>query len=156
MSIKVTTPSDTEIRISRWFDAPRHLVYRALTDDTIIKRWLQPHGFSMTECASDLRLGGVIRFAWKGDAGGGMAVTIVLQEVVPDKRIVGKEKFDEPWYPGEAIVTQELADDKGGTTLTVTISYESKSARDGVLKTPMTDGMSEVYDQLEALLGNLK
>lgn len=156
MSIKVSTPSDTEIRISRWFNAPRHLVYRALTDDTILKRWLQPPGFSMTECATDIRVGGVVRFAWKGDAGGGMAITTVLQEVVPDKRIVGREKFDEAWYPGEAIVTQELADDNGGTSLTVTIRYESRAARDGVLKTPMTDSMSEVYDELEKLLGNLK
>lgn len=155
MSIKVTLPSDTEIRITRWFDAPRHLVYRALTDDTVIRRWLSPHGYSMSECSSDLRIGGIIRFAWKGDAGRSMAVTIVLQEVVPDKRIVGREKFDEAWYPGEAIVTQELADDKGGTSLNVTIRYESKAARDGVLKTPMTDGMGEVYDQLETLLGNL-
>jgi uncharacterized protein YndB with AHSA1/START domain len=155
MTIEVTTPSDTEIRISRWFNAPRHLVYRALTEAATIRRWLQPHGFSMTECASDMRAGGVIRFAWKGDAGGGMAVTIVLQEVVPDRRIVGRERFDEAWYPGEALVTQELADDNGGTTLTVTIRYESKAARDGVLKTPMTESLGETYDQLETLLGNL-
>jgi uncharacterized protein YndB with AHSA1/START domain len=156
MNIKVTTPSATEIRISRWFNAPRHLVYRAFTDSAILKRWLQPPGFSMTECSADMRVGGVVRFAWKGYAGGGMAITTVLQEVVPDKRIVGREKFDEAWYPGEAIVTQEFTDDNGGTSLTVTISYETQSARDGVLKTPMTDGMSTVYDQLEKLLGNFQ
>ena len=155
MSIKVITPSDTEIRITRWFNAPRHLVYRALTDDTIIRRWLRPGGFSMSECSADLRLGGIIRFAWKGEEGGGMGVTITLQEVVPDRRIVGREKFDEAWYAGEAIVTQELADDKGGTSLNVTIRYESKEVRDGVLKTPMTDSMGDVYNQLETLLRNL-
>jgi uncharacterized protein YndB with AHSA1/START domain len=156
MSIKVTTPSDTDIRISRWFNAPRHLVYRAFSDETILKRWLSPPGFSMTECTADMRAGGVVRFAWKGDAGGGMSITTVMQEVVPDTRLVGVEKFHEAWYPGEAIVTQEFADDRGGTTLTVTIRYESKAARDGVLKTPMTDGLGSVYDQLENLLGNLK
>jgi uncharacterized protein YndB with AHSA1/START domain len=155
MSIKVTTPSDTEICITRWFNAPRHLVYRAFTDATILKRWLELPGFSMTECASDMRVGGVVRFAWKGDAGGGMGITTVMQEVVRDKRIVGREKFDEAWYPGEAIVTQEFADDKGGTTLTVTIRYESKAARDGVLKTPMSERMSKTYEQLETLLGKL-
>jgi uncharacterized protein YndB with AHSA1/START domain len=155
MSITVTTPSDTEIRITRWFNAPRHLVYRAFTDETILRRWLEPPGFTMTECISDMRVGGVVRFAWKGDAGGGMAITTVVEEVVPDRRIVGREKFHESWYPGEAIVTQEFADDKGGTKLTVTIRYESKAARDGVLNTPMTDGLSSVYDQLEKLLGKL-
>ena len=155
MSIKVTTPSDTEIRITRWFDAPRHLVYRAFTEAAILKRWLEPPGFSLTECASDARVGGIVRFAWKGDAGGGMGVTTVLQEVVPDRRIVGREKFDEAWYPGEAVVTQELSDENGGTLLAVTIRYESKAARDGVLKTPMTDGMALTYDQLENLLGLL-
>ncbi|MEQ1613934.1 MAG: SRPBCC domain-containing protein, partial [Hyphomicrobiaceae bacterium] len=83
------------------------------------------------------------------------AVTTVLQEVVPDKKIVGREKFDEAWYPGDAIVTQELSDENGGTLLTVTIRYESKAARDGVLKTPMTDGMSHTYDQLENILSLL-
>ena len=155
MTVEVTTSSDTEIRISRWFNAPRHLVYWALTEATILKRWLEPPGFSLTECASDARAGGAVRFAWKGDAGGGMAVTIVLQEVVPDRKIVGREKFDEAWYPGEAIVTQELSDENGGTLLAVTIRYEFKAARDGVLGTPMTDGMSFTYDQLEKLLGVL-
>ena len=154
MAIRVSTPSDTEIRITRWFNAPRHLVYRAFTDAAILKRWLELPGFSLTECASDVRVGGIVRFAWKSDTGG-MAVTTVLQEVVPDKRIVGREKFDEAWYPGEAIVTQELSDEEGGTLLVVTIRYESKAARDGVLKTPMTDGMSYTYDQLENLLGLL-
>ncbi len=155
MAIKVSTPSDTEIRIARWFNAPRHLVYRAFTEAAILKRWLELPGFSLTECASDVRVGGIVRFAWKGDAGGGMATTTVLQEVVPGERIVGREKFDEAWYPGEAIVTQELSDENGGTLLVVTIRYESKVARDGVLKTPMTDGMSHTYDQLENLLGLL-
>jgi uncharacterized protein YndB with AHSA1/START domain len=155
VTVKVTTPSDTEIRISRWFDAPRHLVFRAFTEDAILQRWLEPPGFVLTECASDMRVGGVVRFAWKGDAGG-MAVTTVLQEIVADRKIVGRERFDEPWYPGEAVVTQEMSDENGGTLLTVTIRYESKSARDAVLKTPMTEGMSGSYDQLEKLLGVLQ
>ena len=155
MTVKVTTPSDTEIRILRWFDAPRHLVFRAFTDDAILKRWLEPPGFVLTECTSEMRVGGIVRFAWKGGAGG-MAVTTVLQEIVADRKIVGRERFDEPWYPGEAIVTQEMSDENGGTLLTVTIRYESKTARDAVLKTPMTEGMSGSYDQLEKLLGVLE
>lgn len=155
MAVKVSTPSDTEIRITRWFNAQRHLVYRAFTEVEILKRWLELPGFALTECASEARVGGVVRFAWKGNAEGGMAVTTVLQEVVPDKKIVGREKFDEAWYPGDAIVTQELSDENGGTLLTVTIRYESKAARDGVLKTPMTDGMSHTYDQLENILSLL-
>ena len=131
--------------------APRHLVYRALTEDAILRRWLEPPGFLLTECTSDTRAGGTVRFAWKGDAGG-MAVTILLKEVVPDRRIVGRETFDEAWYPGDATVTQELTDQDGGTMLTVTIRYGSRAARDGVLQTPMTDGMSQTYDQLEKLL----
>lgn len=154
MTVKVTTPSDTEICISRWFDAPRRLVYRALTDGAILRRWLEPPGFVLTECVSDTRAGGTVRFAWKGDAGG-MAVTILLKAVVPDRKIVGRETFDEAWYPGDAIVTQELTDQDGGTMLAVTIRYETKAARDGVLQTPMTDGMGQTYDQLEKLLGIL-
>jgi uncharacterized protein YndB with AHSA1/START domain len=146
MSITVTTPSDTEIRITRWFNAPRHLLYRALTEQTILNRWLELPGFSMTECTSDVRIGG---------KGGGMAITTVVEDVVHNHRIVGREKFDDAWYPGEAVVTQELTDSKGGTLLSVTIQYESREARDGVLKTPMTEGMGYTYNQLEALLGQL-
>jgi uncharacterized protein YndB with AHSA1/START domain len=155
VTVKVTTPSDTEIRILRWFDAPPHLVFRAFTDAAILRRWLEPPGFTLTECTSDTRVGGVVRFAWKGDSGG-MAVTTVLQEIVADRKIVGRERFDEPWYPGEAVVTQEMSDENGGTMLTVTIRYESRTARDAVLKTPMTDGMGSTYDQLEKLLGFLQ
>jgi uncharacterized protein YndB with AHSA1/START domain len=74
------------------------------------------------------------------------------REIVPPARIVATERFDDPWYPGDALVTTVLVEHDGRTTLTLTVRYESREARDAVLKTPMEHGVAVGYDRLAELL----
>jgi len=152
-TLKVTTPSDREIVMTRVFDAPRHLVFEALSKPELVKQWLLgPPGWTMPVCEVDLRVGGAYRFLWRGPDGAEMGSRGVFREVVPPERFVATERFDDPWYPGEAVVTNALIEKNGKTTLTLTVLYESREARDGVLKTPMDKGVGMSYDRLEQLL----
>ena len=151
--LQVSTPSDREIAMRREFHAPRRLVFDALTKPELLKRWLTgPPGWSFTVCEIDLRVGGEYRFVWSNDKGIQMGVSGVFQEMVPPERYVNTERFDEPWYPGEAIVTNALAEENGKTTLTLTVRYESREARDIALQSPMEQGIAMGYDRLAEIV----
>src|SRR5712691_8215222 len=136
-TLQVTTPSDREIALTRVFDAPRRLVFDALTKPELLKRWLGVRGgWSLAVCEVDLRVGGSYRFVWRKN-GTEMGMRGVYREVVPPERLVYTESFDDPWYPGEALDTVVLVERGGKTTLTTTVLYASREARDGVLKSPM-------------------
>ena len=140
--------------MTRDFDAPRRLVFGALTKPELIKRWLLgPPGWSMPVCEVDLRVGGAYRYVWKNDGDGrSMGTGGVYREIVLSERIVATEKFDEAWYPGEALLTTVLVEQGGRTTMATTMLYESPEARDAVLKSPMEQGVSASYDRLAGLL----
>ena len=151
--LTVNTPSDREIAMTRAFNAPRQLVFDALTKPELLKRWLTgPPGWSFTVCEVDLRVGGKYRFEWKKDKGIKMGVSGVFQEVVVPERYVNTERFDEPWYPGEAIVTNALTEQGSTTILTLTVRYESKEARDIALQSPMEEGVAMGYDRLAEIV----
>jgi uncharacterized protein YndB with AHSA1/START domain len=152
-TLKVTTPTEREIVMTRVFDAPRSLVFEAHTKPELVKRWLGVHaGWSLAVCEIDLRVGGAYRYVWRGRAGAEMGMGGVYREVVAPERIVATEKFDQSWYPGEAVNTITMVEQGGKTTLTVTVRYESREARDAVLKTPMEQGMAAGFDKLAELL----
>jgi uncharacterized protein YndB with AHSA1/START domain len=151
-NLQVTTPSDCEIAMTRVFDAPRSRVFDAYTKPELIKRWLGPRGWSLVVADIDLKVGGAYRFVGRGSGGTDMGWRGVYREIVRPERLVVTEKFDQPWYPGEALVTTVLTEQGSKTTLTTTVRYESREARDGVLKTPMKDGVAESYDRLAELL----
>jgi uncharacterized protein YndB with AHSA1/START domain len=154
-SLKVTTPSDREIRMTRVFDAPRRLVFDALTKPALVKQWLLgPQGWTMPVCEIDLQVGGAYRFLWRGSDGTEMGTRGVSREIMPPERFVATEKFDDPWYPGESLITYVLVEHGRKTTLTLTVLYESREARDAVLKTPMEHGVAMSYDRLEQLLAS--
>lgn len=148
----VTTPSDREIAMVRTFDAPRHLVFEAYTRPDLIRRWLGPRAWTMTVCEVDLRVGGAYRYVWRGPDGEELSMGGVFLELEPPARLVATEAFDQSWYPGEAVDTVDFAESDGVTTMTVTVRYDSRAARDAVLRTPMADGMGEGLDRLEELL----
>jgi uncharacterized protein YndB with AHSA1/START domain len=152
-SLKVTTPSDREIVMTRVFDAPRTLVWKALTTPALLKRWLggMP-GWTMTTCVMDLRVGGAYRYEWRKNDGTVMGMGGVLREVVAPERMTATELFDQSWYPGEGLVTQVLTEQGGKTTITMTLRYESKEARDMVVKSGATSGMEMGYARLDELL----
>ena len=155
-TLKVEARGDREIVISRLFDAPRRLVFDAFTKPELLKRWLTgPPGWSLPVCEIDLRVGGALRYLWRGPAGEQMGMSGVFREITPPDRIVSTEKFDQPWYPGEGVGTVVLTEQRGQTTLTQTIVYESREARDGVLKSPMEQGLGMSYDHLADLLASL-
>ncbi len=96
--LRVTTPTDCEISMSRVFDAPRSLVFEALTKPELVKRWLTgPPGWSMTVCEIDLKVGGSYRFVWTGTDGTVMGIRGVYREILPPERFVNTEVFDQPW-----------------------------------------------------------
>jgi uncharacterized protein YndB with AHSA1/START domain len=154
-NLKVTTPTDREIAMTRVFDAPRHLVFRALTTPELVPKWLLgPPGWTMPVCEMDLRVGGAYRFLWRGADGAEMGTRGVFREIAPPERFVATEQFDKPWYPGEALVTYLLVEQGGKTTLTLTVLYASREARDGVLKSGMERGVAMSYDRLAELLAS--
>jgi len=152
-SLKVTTPTDREIALTRVFDAPRQLVFEAYTKPELLKRWLGVHaGWSWAVCEVDLRVGGAYRYVWRGPDGNEMGMGGVFREIVVPERIVATEAFDQSWYPGSAVTTVRLVEQGGRTTLTLTVRYESREARDAVLKSPMEQGVAAGFDKLEELL----
>jgi uncharacterized protein YndB with AHSA1/START domain len=151
--LKVVGQGDREIVMTRVFDAPRRLVFDALTKPELVKQWLLgPPGMAMPVCEMDLKAGGAYRFVWRSADGSEMGVRGTFGEITPPEGFVATEKFDEAWYPGEALITYRLVEQSGKTTLTLTIRYESQAARDAVLKTPMEKGVGMSYNRLEELL----
>jgi uncharacterized protein YndB with AHSA1/START domain len=155
-SLKVTTPTDREIRVTRVFDAPRRLVFDALTKPELLQRWcFGPEGWTLPVCDVDLTVGGTFRYVWRKASGTEMGMGGVFREIVPPERIVHMEVFDEDWTGGETLVTTVLTESAGKTTLTLTILYSSREARDAALATPMAEGMAMGYDRLALLLADL-
>ena len=155
-TLQVSTPSDREVAMTRVFDAPRALVYEALTNPELLRRWFSgPPGWSLTVCEADLRVGGTYRNVWRGPDGTEMGLSGVYQIVEPPARIVATEAFDQAWYPGEAVSSIVLVEHDGQTTLTMTVRYDSKETRDMVLQTPMAEGVSYGYSKLAELLATL-
>ena len=153
-ALQVVARGDREIVMTRTFDAPRHLVFEAYTKPDLLKRWLLgPPGWSMPVCTVDLKVGGRYRYQWRKDSDGTpMAMGGVFREIVPPERIVATELFDDPWYQGEALSTVTLVEHSRRTTVTTVVQYQSREARDGVLKSGMEKGVAASYDRLANLL----
>ncbi|MEP7042353.1 MAG: SRPBCC family protein [Dokdonella sp.] len=155
-ALQISTPSDREIAMTRSFDAPRTLVFEAWTKPELLKRWLGVHnGWSLAICEIDLNVGGRYRYVWRGLDGIEMGMGGVYREIVVPERIVGTERFDQAWYPGEGVGTVTLVETGGRTTLTQTLLYESREARDAVLRSPMEKGVALAYDKLDEILASL-
>ena len=150
-NLKVTTPTDREVVMTRVFDAPRHLVFDVFSKPELLKRWFGPRGWSLSVCDVDLRVGGGFRFVLRGPDGQEMGMRGVYQEIDAPGRSVHLESFDD--FPGEpAVVTTVLEEQDGKTTMTVTVLSPSKEVRDAVLASGMEHGAAESYDKLAELL----
>jgi uncharacterized protein YndB with AHSA1/START domain len=156
-NLKITTPSDREITMTRVFDAPRKLVFEAYTKPELLKQWLGVFGgWSLAVCEIDLRVGGKYRWEWQGSGGKKMGVSGVFREIVPAERLVNTELFDDPWYEGEALITSTFVEQGGKTTFTATMLYSSKETRDAVLKSPMETGVDASYNKLAEVLASMR
>jgi uncharacterized protein YndB with AHSA1/START domain len=151
-TLKVTTPTDREIVMTRVFDAPRRLVFDAFSKPELLKQWFGPRGWSLVVCEVDLRVGGGFRFVLRGPDGKEMGMRGVYREIAPPERSVHMESFDD--YPGESQVTATFVEQGGKTTLTATVLYPSKEVRDIVINSGMEHGAAESYDKLAELLAS--
>ncbi len=155
--LDIFLPSDREIVITRSFDAPREMVWDCHTKPALVRRWLLgPPGWELPVCEIDLRVGGKYRYEWEDKSRGvkmGMGGTFTA--VKRPEHVGSKEKFDDDWTGGETNVSQVFTEKNGKTTLTLTILYASKQARDGAAATGMTDGMEHGYQRLDELLTRL-
>ena len=155
-SFTVSTPSDSEIRMTRLFDAPRHLVFEALTKPEHIREWWGRlgEGYSVPVCEMDPRPGGHWRFVNrhpKGEA----AFHGEIREITPPSRLVFTEIFED--FPDSvSVVSTDLVEEHGKTRMTVTVRYPSKEVRNMVVASGMSKGAAISYDRLEDLLAQLQ
>lgn len=144
----VTLPTDTEILITREFDAPRHLVYEAWTTPELIKRWWGGLRGEVTVADVDLRVGGTWRYVLLANGGFEVAFHGEYREIVPNERIVTTEVF-EGMPDGEALNTLTFSEANGRTTLTNLVQHSNQEERDAHIDSGMEGGMQEAMDALE-------
>ncbi|MGH7568333.1 MAG: SRPBCC family protein [Gemmatimonadales bacterium] len=145
------TPTDREVVITRVVDAPRRVVFDAWTNRTHVPQWLLgPEGWTMPVCEIDLRPGGKWRYVWRKSDGREMTLHGSYREVVPPERLVWTESWGPEWP--ETVNTMVLTEVGGQTTITLTVRYPTKEARDAALKTGMKEGMDQGFARLDKLL----
>jgi uncharacterized protein YndB with AHSA1/START domain len=156
-SFRSSTPSDREIRMTRLFDAPRGLVFEAMTKPEHVRRWwgILTDKHSVSVCEIDLRVGGAWRFVGRTSKGDIPAFYGVYREIDAPRRLVFTEIF-EPFPDAESVVTSEFTEENGKTRLTVTALYPSLDVRNIVMQSGMEKGAAASYDKLEELVVNLQ
>jgi uncharacterized protein YndB with AHSA1/START domain len=155
-SAKVTLPADDQILITREFDAPKHLVYKAWTTPELVERWWSGKRGKVTLAEIDLRVGGTWRYVMVTDEGDfEVGFHGEFREIVPDERIVSTEVF-EGFPDAESRNTLTLTENDGRTTLEVLVQHQSKEHRDGQINSGMEGGMQEAMDLLEEVARSLR
>jgi uncharacterized protein YndB with AHSA1/START domain len=154
-ALTITTPTDRDVVLTRVFDAPRHLVFDALTKPELLKRWYGPSGWSLVVCEVDLRVGGRWRFVVHRPDGKAIGQRGVYREIVAGERLVNTESWED-WEPGETLVTTILVEQGGKTTLTSTVRFPSQEVRDTILESGLAHGATEGYDKLAEMLASVR
>jgi uncharacterized protein YndB with AHSA1/START domain len=152
---KVTLPADEQILITREFDAPKELVYKAWTTPELVKRWWHANRGEMTTCEIDLRVGGGWRYVMVTPDGFEVGFHGEYREIVPNERLVSTEVY-EGMPDGEALDTLTLAEVDGRTTLEILVQHSSKEHRDAHIASGMEDGMQDAMDLLEQVAVSLR
>jgi uncharacterized protein YndB with AHSA1/START domain len=155
----VTLPSETEILITREFDAPRHLVYRAFITPELIERWWSGKRGEVTSVEVDLRVGGAWRFVMKANEGFEVAFHGEYRQIVPNERIVSTEVYEMPETADDeqgTLNTTTFTEIDGRTTMTTLVECPSKEVRDAIIESGMEGGMQEAMDELERVAISLR
>jgi uncharacterized protein YndB with AHSA1/START domain len=159
-SAQVTLPADDQILITREFDAPRNLVYRAWTTPELIRRWWNAKRGEMTIAEVDLRVGGKWRYAMVTEDGFEVAFHGEYREIVPNERIVSTEVYEgAPQPEGEeqgTLNTATFEEADGRTTLTILVEAPSKETRDAIIESGMEAGLQDALDLLEEVAISLR
>jgi uncharacterized protein YndB with AHSA1/START domain len=156
-SAKVTLPADDQILITREFEAPRHLVFKAVTDPELVKRWWHANRGEVTSAETDFRVGGRWRYVSVTDDGFEVAFHGEYREIVLNERIVSTEVYE--GAPGgdenRTVNTVTLTEQGGRTTMTTLVQAPSKEIRDAIIESGMEAGMQDAYDLLEDVAASL-
>ncbi|HET7855746.1 MAG TPA: SRPBCC family protein [Gaiellaceae bacterium] len=151
----VTLPADEQILITREFDAPKELVYKAFTTPELVRQWWHAKRGEMTVAEIDLRVGGKWRYVMVADGGTEVGFHGEYREIVPNERIVSTEIFE--GYPDEeAVNTATFTEADGRTTLEILVQHSSKQARDMHIESGMEEGLQDALDLLEQVAVSLR
>jgi uncharacterized protein YndB with AHSA1/START domain len=156
----VELPTDAQILITREFDAPKHLVYKAWTTPELVRCWWHANRGEMTVAEIDLRVGGQWRYVAVTPDGFEVGFHGEYREIVPDERIVSTEVYEGAW-PGEGpeqgtLNTATFSEAEGRTTLTILVEAPSKEIRDAIIESGMEAGMQDAMDLLEQVAASLR
>jgi len=151
----VTLPTDEQILITREFDAPRHLVYKAWTTPELVERWWYANRGEVTSVEIDLRVGGLWRYVMVANGGLEVAFHGEYRELVPNARIVSTDVY-EGMPDGEALDTVTFTEADGRTTVTILVEHTCKEHRDAHIDSGMEAGLQEAMDILEQVAVSLR
>jgi uncharacterized protein YndB with AHSA1/START domain len=154
-SAKVTLPADDQLLITREFDAPKHLVYKAYTTPELVRRWWTGERGEMTSCEIDLRVGGMWRYVMIAHGEFEVAFHGEYREIVPNEKIVTTEVF-EGVPDAEAVDHVSFTEENGRTTLTMLVQHRNQEDRDAHINSGMEGGMQEAMDRLEQVAVSLR
>ena len=154
---KVTLPTDTQILITREFDAPKHLVYKAWTTPELVRQWWTARRGEMTVCEIDLRVGGAWRYVMVADGGFEVGFHGEYREIVPNERLVSTEAYEGIPEPdaNASLNTLTLTEVDGRTVLSVLVEHPTKEGRDAHVESGMEAGMQDAMDLLEEVAVSL-
>jgi uncharacterized protein YndB with AHSA1/START domain len=155
-TLRITTPSDLEFAMTREFDAPRHLVFDAMTRPEHFPRWFGCEAFALLACEIDLRVGGAYRFLMRSSEGVESTLQGTYVEVVRPERVAFLERFSMPGFTSDEYrITSSFVESDGKTTLTTTILHKTKENRDGHLNSGIEKGVEPAYDRLAELVATM-
>ena len=153
----LATPSEREIVMTRFFEAPRDVVFDTFTQPEHVKRWWGPRGWSLPECEMDLRVGGSFRYLMRGPAGEEHGIWGTYFEIVPPERLVFDDGFEatgmEDFDARLTLIFEE--ETPGRTKITMTSLYKSRQIRDRVLGMGLGQGWGESFDRLDEVLATI-
>jgi uncharacterized protein YndB with AHSA1/START domain len=157
----VTLPTDEQILITREFDAPKHLVYKAFTSPELVKRWWNAKRGEVTVAEIDLRVGGKWRYVMVTEDGFEVGFHGEYREIIPNERIVSTEIYEGlpegvSEEDGATVNTATFTEADGRTTLTILVQATGKASRDAIIDSGMEAGMQDAMDLLEQVAISLR
>jgi uncharacterized protein YndB with AHSA1/START domain len=157
----LTLPTDEQIMITREFDAPKDLVYKAWTTPELVKRWWNAKRGEVTLCEIDLRVGGKWRYVMIADNGAEVGFHGEFREIVPGERIVSTEVYEGlpegvSEEEGRTVNTVTFTEENGRTTLTILVQAANKVSRDAIIDSGMEAGLQDALDLLEEVAVSLR
>ncbi|MBV9001352.1 MAG: SRPBCC family protein [Solirubrobacterales bacterium] len=151
---RVTLPTDEQILVTREFEAPKHLVYKAYTTPDLVKRWWHANRGEVTLIEIDLRVGGRWRYVMSARSGPEVGFHGEYREIVPNERIVSTEVY-EGMPDAEAVDTVTFSEKDGRTTLTILVQHSCREHRDAHINSGMEDGLQDALELLERAAASL-